>query len=489
MALSRRQLIATTGAAGLTAAAAGAATAGPASAAEPASAGHDGPAERPGPLVPDPQGLLSLPAGFSYRVVSVAGETALRTGEKTPDRADGTGAFAVGHRVRLVQNHELGPGAAHPVPPIPGTVYDAGIGAAGGCTVLEITRQGERVAEWVGLSGTISNCAGGVTPWDTWLSCEETETRKGTTTGGVTTQQDHGWIFEVAPDASDRQHPQPVRAWGRFAHEAVVVADDRRTVYLTEDASGPNGLFYRWTAPAGVRLGRGVLAALPDVAGRLEAMQVRLEDGTVVDDLSRFTSADIGRELRVGWVEVPDRFATTTSTRKQTYPEKITRSKKLEGAWGDRGGVYFAASYSFAADTPAGGVPHDGQIWYLDARRQVLVLQAYFPYVAALHDGSWSLEFQKSLPTDYFDGPDNVHVSPYGGLVIAEDGVGVNGLVGWTRAGGAFRLARNEILFEGENSEMTGPTFSPDGRTLFANVQEPGHTFAITGDFRRILRG
>ena len=488
MAISRRHLFAGTGAVGLTAAA-GVATSATASAAQASKGGYGRGAEHPGPVIPDPKGLLSLPAGFAYKVVSVSGETLLETGEKTPDRPDGTGAFAVGRRVRLVQNHELGPGEGNLVPTVEGTVYDAGIGAAGGCTVIEVTREGDRVKEWVGLSGTISNCAGGVTPWGTWLSCEETETRKGTTTGGVTTEQDHGWIFEVAPDRPEHQHPKPIKAWGRFAHEAVVVAGDRRTVYLTEDASNPNGLFYRWTAPGHIRLGRGVLADLPDDAGRLEALQVSLEDGTVVDDLSRFTSADIGRELTVRWVEVPDRFATTTSTRKQTYAQKITRSKKLEGAWAGGDGLYFAASFSFAADTPPGGVPHDGQIWYLDAKRQVLVLQAYFPYIAALHDGSWSLEYQKSLPTDYFDGPDNVHVSPYGGLVIAEDGVGVNGLVGWTRDGGAFRLARNEIPFEGENSEMTGPTFSPDGRVLFANVQEPGHTFAITGDFRRILRG
>ncbi len=167
---------------------------------------------------------------------------------------------------------------------------------------------------------------------------------------------------------------------------------------------------------------------------------------------------------------------------------EVTRSKKLEGAWGDEHGVFFAASFAHDGDVPAGGVIHDGQIWYLDHQRQVLVLKAYFPYIAFLHDGSLTLEQQKSLPTDYFDGPDNVHVTPYGGLVVAEDGDGVNGLIGWTPEEGAFRLARNDIDFDGGNSEMTGPTFSPDRRLLFANVQEPGHCYAIQGPFRRTFR-
>lgn len=94
---------------------------------------------------------------------------------------------------------------------------------------------------------------------------------------------------------------------------------------------------------------------------------------------------------------------------------------------------------------------------------------------------------EPKLPTDYFDGPDNVHVTLYGGLVLAEDGDGVNGLIGWTEDTGAFRLARNDIDFEGGNSEMTGPTCSPDRRVLFANVQEPGHCFAIHSPFDRVF--
>jgi hypothetical protein len=133
----------------------------------------------------------------------------------------------------------------------------------------------------------------------------------------------------------------------------------------------------------------------------------------------------------VSWVVVPDRLAATTSVRKQfTTAGQVTRSKKLEGAWGDDKGVYFTANYAHYADIPALSVPHDGQLWYLDHDRQTLTLQAYFPYVRELHAPSpagawtlWTLEQQRSLP-DIFDGPDNVHVSPWGGLVVAEDGDG-----------------------------------------------------------------
>jgi secreted PhoX family phosphatase len=93
-----------------------------------------------------------------------------------------------------------------------------------------------------------------------------------------------------------------------------------------------------------------------------------------------------------------------------------------------------------------------------------------------------------------FDGPDNVHISPYGSLVIAEDGNTAQHLLSWTKETGAQAIARNLIVLEqsalGGNvySEMTGPNFSPNGSVLFANVQEPGHTFAITGPWKKYLQ-
>ena len=490
MPVSRRNVLAGAGA-GAGVALIGATDAAAAKGHHPGHAPHRHGGDNPpiGPLVDDPAGRLALPAGFSYRVISQVGVTKLTTGEPSPDRPDGMGAFRTRHSTLVTQNHEISPkySYTYPVPTTEGTVYDEGLtGASGGVTIIELSHDNHRRREWVGLSGTLNNCAGGVTPWGTWLTCEEDTSSAGTVYSGKTLAKDHGYVFEVVPGSPSEQHPVPIKAWGRFPHEAAVIAHDRRTVYLTEDNS--KGLFYRWLAPHGP-LRRGDLHRLGANAGRLQAMQVSFpRGGGLVSDLSELTSADIGRELDVAWFDVPDRQSVNPPTKSQTYSQPVTTAKKLEGAWGDKDGVWFASSFSFATDVSPDGVPHDGQLWFYDYRTHKLVLNAYYPYVDKNHDGTWSLAHEKEMNNDVFDGPDNVHVSPWGGLVIAEDGVGVNGLIGFTEKDGSFRLARNDVDFNGDNSEMTGPVFSPDHRVLYANAQEPGHTYAIGGPFKRYLQ-
>lgn len=423
-----------------------------------------------GPLVADPDGILALPAGFSYRIITRTGVTKLDSGESTPSNHDGTGTFE-GPRgtTLLVNNHELkGPRAdwPHPVPLTEGLVYDPA--ASGGCTVVEVAKDGSPVGEWVGVAGTSTNCAGGTTPWGTWLTGEETEDKAGE--HGMT--KDHGYVFEVDPlDRRAGRDPKPLKALGRYAHEAVVVDLKRGHLYLTEDASGPNGLFYRWTPPHGFRHGRGQLRSLAADSGVLEAFKCFDSGGRFVDDLSRATKA--GTVYGVDWVEVSDRDARKVSVRKQFKDGEVTRARKLEGLWWADGGAYVVSSYA-RDESP---VQHDGQVWFYDPRRRTLTLKVLLGVNPdPSKDGA-------------LDGPDNITVSPYGGLIIAEDGEGVQHLFGATDDGRTYPIARNDLNIgtaaEPAFSEFTGPVFSPDGRTLFANIQEPGIMLAITGPWQR----
>jgi len=442
------------------------------------------------PLVDDPNGLLALPPGFRYTVVTRAGQTQLRNGQgPTPSNHDGTAVFrAPANRLRLIQNHELPAGSALGVPHIEGTVYDPTALSGGGCTVIETDSQGRNHGEWVGISGTLTNCAGGPTPWGTWLTCEETETRAGAKWSGNgqsgTYSKDHGYVFEVFADG--RANPEPIKAFGRYAHEALAIDPTRRQVYLSEDASNPNGLFYRWTAPAGVRLGDGVAAQLGPTDGELEAMAIIMDDGSVLPDVAYLTSAQLGRPFPVRWVHVPERDGQTTSVRKQ-FTGEITRGKKFEGVYGIDSGVYVVNSFAFnSADLPADAVKHDGMVWFYSYRDQTITLVTYFPHQTSTDTGA-SPKYSDLV----FDGPDNVTVTPWGTLVLAEDGVGASHVLSSVPGGPTYAIARNQLNIgtadAPEYSEFTGPTFSDDGKVLFVNIQTPGITVAITGPWSTYL--
>jgi secreted PhoX family phosphatase len=430
-------------------------------AANPASA-----ASSVGDPVPDPAGVLDLPDRFSYAVVSRAGDP-LTVGGATPGRHDGTAAFrGPDGGLRLVQNHEIGAADANPTLADPQLTYDPK--AKGGTTTLTLDRRNQRVDERVSLAGTWSNCAGGVTPWGTWLTCEESEQK-----AGPTADKDHGFVFEVDP--AHRFHnlvPTPLTALGRFAHEAVCVDPDRGDLYLTEDASGPNGLVYRFEPNDRSR----TYGALRN-GGRLTAMRCSL-GGTHVPDLSVF--ADPGTALRVDWVPVPDPQAATLSIRKQLADTEVTRSRKFEGAWwGDatldrrwydlRDTAKAHLVCSFARLSDGSRAEHDGQVWGYDPDRRTLTLELHLPV-------------NPDTASDQPDGPDNITVSPHGGFFLAEDGEGAQHLLAVDERGQVRPFARNRL----SSSELTGVCFAPDGKTLFANIQDQGLCLAITGPFHRL---
>jgi secreted PhoX family phosphatase len=222
---TRRQVLAGTGALGVGIAFSGALSELFAGTAAAQNLGHGG---GYGPLVPDPKGLLDLPEDFRYRVLSREGDP-LRSGEgAVPSNHDGMSAFAGrGDRIHLVRNHE---NRADGVPTVEGLTYDPA--GKGGCTALTLDSRNHVLSERVAIAGTAVNCAGGPTPWGTWLTCEETEDRAGT--NGYT--KDHGFIFEVDPADPRRTGAVPLTAMGRFQHEAIAVDPRRGVVYETEDA-------------------------------------------------------------------------------------------------------------------------------------------------------------------------------------------------------------------------------------------------------------
>jgi len=458
-ALTRRQLIARTAAAGIAVGVAGSVDA--LFTAQPAL-GTSGPKIGYGPLVPDPAGMLDLPRGFSYKVLSREGETR-PDGLRVPSRFDGMGAFPDRDGgSRLVRNHESGRTAPIPVRAPADRTYDPA--AAGGTTTLVVDRQNNTSQEFVSLGGTAINCSGGPTPWRTWLTCEETELKAGQ--GGYT--MDHGFIFEVDPyDDRRNVEPTPLKAMGRFQHEAVALDPATGIVYETEDAFvAPLGGFYRFL-PRRPRGGWGSLRA----GGELQAMHVPglLDMSTVQEPGTSFDN--------VQWVKVPDPLATTESVRAQDYSKPITGGYKLEGAWWgalDRC-VYFVSSFARTELGPARD--HDGQVWKYDPRRSRLTLEVIFTRPTPGSDNP------------QFDAPDNITMSPYGGLMMCEDGLGDQQILGTTEDGEVFVVAKNRVNTgtpeQPAYGELAGAGFSADGRTMFFNVYSPGITYAVTGPWRR----
>jgi hypothetical protein len=401
--------------------------------------------------------LLELPPGFEYLSFGWTGDP-LADGTPTPPRHDGMAVVRhAGSRLWLVRNHEVAhddgafmSGAA---------VYDPAAG--GGCTALEFDADDARLVSARGvLGGTTWNCGGGPTPWGTWLSCEERLPSVGdpheVLPRAVRFTRDHGFVFEVDPRGGPAR---PLPGLGRFWHEGAAVDPASGRVYLTEDRR--TGGVYRFTPATRGELARdGVLEMLAVEGQRDLRVDVRRD-----------------RAYAVRWVRIDDpSIAHTPGTRdtlgvfSQGAAQGGTAFARPEGCWFGDGVLHFTATN--------GGDAHCGQVWRLDPRAATLRLVFESPADAVL------------------SGPDNLTLAPRGGLVVCEDGSNrVQRLIAVSHDGRATELARNAVVLDAprngllgdfRDKEWSGVSFSPDGRWLFANLQAPGVSFAITGPWRKL---
>lgn len=394
-----------------------------------------------GALLPDPGGLVDLPQGFSYRVISQLGET-MSDGFTVPDAADGMGCFDLpGGKLALVRNHECYP-PRHDGGGVTGKAYDylgkSLVPLPGGTTTLVLDAKTLKVEkQYRSLAGTLRNCAGGVTPWGSWLTCEENTSLADGRIG-----KDHGWVFEVPAAAPGLVDPVPLKAMGRFNHEAACVDPRTGHVYLTEDRD--DSLLYRFIPAVKGKLARG---------GRLQALV--LSDG-VQDTRNWGGVAFAPRSWHpVGWIDMTDVEAPKDDLRARGAALGAARFARGEGIWMGEGELYFACT--------SGGTAKLGQIFRLDVSGTSDKLQLFF----------------ESTSPDQFNYGDNLTIAPWGDLIVCEDQYtdeAENYLRGIAPSGVAYPLARLRV-----QTEWAGACFSPDGRTLFVNVYSPTKTLAITG--------
>lgn len=401
-----------------------------------------------GSLVPDPAGLFDLPEGFSYRILSTAGER-MDDGLPTPGNMDGMGCFdAGGGRIALVRNHELKPrqtalGAFAEGPGEDGlAAYDRGPDArplpGGTTTILFNPATGRVERQHLSLAGTAVNCAGGQTPWGSWLTCEEIV---------IDGARPHGYVFEVPSAGRGLADPVPLRALGRFKHEAAAIDPSTGIVYLTEDKE--DGLFYRFLPDDRRRLGAG---------GRLQALA--FADGARDTRNAAGNDPFAPRSWRsVRWIELDGTDADGDDLRLRGAVAGAARFARGEGIHFGRGELYFTCT--------SGGAANLGQI------------MRYIPGEERLQN------FVESGSHDVLDYGDNLTVTPWNHLMVCEDqytDVRDNKLKGITPDGATYTVGRVALA---DQPETAGVCFSPDGRTMFLNIYRPGHTLAITGPWQR----
>jgi secreted PhoX family phosphatase len=473
---------------GGTAAAAGLALAGPFEGFLARAAGAAGPAVPDRPLAPvadlrDGVLRLALPEGFSYRSFD-ANPTTLTDGTVLPGSHDGMTAFLAGHkRVLLVRNHERNGSTGAYTTHAP--LYDTA--APGGCTYVLVDLRGNVERSSAALAGTQMNCSGGRAPWGTWITCEETIngpdvfddfTRnipnpapdgEQTYIQNARLTKTHGYLFEVP--AHRAASAEPITMAGRFAHEAAEFDPITGSVFLTEDNFGFGSGFYRYDPPVDPRRAGRILDG-----GKLWML------GIAGEPQANLSGEQVrGTRYRVKWIRIDDPnpqfpmangLPTTTNNQaisnvgRQGWDGGGAVFSRLEGLTWDKGRVYFtstqgggvpqAVDWDNSAETlsPPGFGRGTGQVWAYEPHRNRLEV------------------IYQSAGVDDLNLPDNITTSARGTLIVCEDNSPppgqTNTLQALTKWGQLVPIANH---LERPGVEFAGAAFSPNGKTLYVNLQ------------------
>jgi len=418
-----------------------------------------------GPLVAH-DGVISLPEGFRYVAFAAAGSS-MSDGLTMPGAHDGMACFAgKGSQVILLRNHEL---SSNDEPSDEAKAYDA-LGAGGVTATIFDTATGKEVKSYQALLGTIENCNGGISLSGSWLTCEETT--EGEAAGFL---KPHGYVFEVPATTQGLiAAPEPLRAMGRFEHEAARQDEMTGVVYMTEDNGDPADGFYRFVPKEKLDLAKGGTLHMLAVKGRPQ--------------LVTYTGQRVGVEYDTEWVEIAEPDPENAeddpgAVFKQGLALGGAQFMGLEGLALQEGVAYFVASEA--------GDAEKGQVWSFTPKGD--------------SGGTLKLLYE-SIDGAVLDQPDNITVSPKGAIMMCEDGDGedIDGGDNWLRVlsqkAEVFDFAQNlkpidlheiddedfpDAALAFGASEFSGVCFSPDGKWLFLNVQYPGLTLAITGPWER----